>query len=348
VQAGLVLTLADAGEETDVWDDSLAAAHRSGSAFALCAAKTFRAKLSVVQGALAEAETDAREALHLADRWGVDVGVPYPAAYLVDALCEQGRLDDAALAITDLALDGELPDDGHHHWLAESRARLRILGGDTRGGLLEMLDAGRRFDALGGRNPAWMAWRSSAALALGAGPRARELAEEEVELARRWGAPRAVGRALRALAAVGEPERRQDRLEEAVDVLRASNARLEYAKALTDLGAALRRANRRADARDPLRRGLEVAFICGAAPLVERAKIELAATGARPRRLVLSGPESLTPSERRVAAMAAENLTNRDIAQALFVTPKTVEMHLSSSYLKLGIKSRSQLAAALA
>jgi DNA-binding CsgD family transcriptional regulator len=82
--------------------------------------------------------------------------------------------------------------------------------------------------------------------------------------------------------------------------------------------------------------------------LVERAKTELAATGARPRRLVLSGPDSLTPSERRVAAMAAEDLTNRDIAQALFVTSKTVEMHLSNAYLKLGIKSRLQLAAALA
>ncbi len=131
-------------------------------------------------------------------------------------------------------------------------------------------------------------------------------------------------------------------------MLRESTARLEYAKALTDLGAELRRSNRRADARDPLRRGLELAFICGATPLVERAKTELAATGARPRRLVLSGPDSLTPSERRVAAMAAEDLTNRDIAQALFVTSKTVEMHLSNAYLKLGIKSRRQLAAALA
>jgi DNA-binding CsgD family transcriptional regulator len=351
VQAGLVLTLADLDEALDVWEASLAEAHRSGSAFALCAAKVFRAKLFVIRGALAEAESDAREALHLAESWGVALGLAYPAAYLVDALCEQGRLDEAERAITALGFGVELPDDGHYHWLAESRARLRILRGDVGGGLEEMLGAGRRFEALGGRNPAWMAWRSSAALALsalGEDPRARELAREEVELARRWTAAGGLGRALRAHAAVGESERRLERLEEAVDVLRESTARLEYAKALTDLGAELRRSNRRADARDPLRRGLELAFICGATPLVERAKTELAATGARPRRLVLSGPDSLTPSERRVAAMAAEDLTNRDIAQALFVTSKTIEMHLSNAYLKLGIKSRLQLAAALA
>jgi DNA-binding CsgD family transcriptional regulator len=71
------------------------------------------------------------------------------------------------------------------------------------------------------------------------------------------------------------------------------------------------------------------------------------ATGARPRRVALSGLDALTPSERRVAGMAAKEMTNRDIAQALFVTPKTVEVHLSSVYRKLGIASRAQLAGAL-
>jgi DNA-binding NarL/FixJ family response regulator len=83
-------------------------------------------------------------------------------------------------------------------------------------------------------------------------------------------------------------------------------------------------------------------------PVVQRAETELLATGARPRRISLRGVESLTPSERRVAEMAAEGPTNREIAQALFVTPKTVEVHLSSAYRKLEISSRSQLPAALA
>jgi DNA-binding CsgD family transcriptional regulator len=118
-------------------------------------------------------------------------------------------------------------------------------------------------------------------------------------------------------------------------------------KALVDLGAALRRANKRTEAREQLRLGLELAHKLGASGLAERAQTELAATGARPRRLMLSGLESLTPSERRVAEMAAENMTNKDIAQALFVTPKTVEVHLSSVYRKLEISSRAQLPEAL-
>jgi DNA-binding CsgD family transcriptional regulator len=118
---------------------------------------------------------------------------------------------------------------------------------------------------------------------------------------------------------------------------------LERAKSLTELGAALRRANQRAEARAPLREGLELAQRCNAAPVAERAHAELLATGARPRRVLRAGVDSLTPSERRVARMAAGGQTNREIAQALFVTPKTVEMHLSNVYRKLNITARSQL-----
>jgi DNA-binding CsgD family transcriptional regulator len=136
-------------------------------------------------------------------------------------------------------------------------------------------------------------------------------------------------------------------LHESVEILAESQWRLEHAKALVELGAALRRGNKRSDSREFLRQGLELAHKLGATALEERAQTELAATGARPRRLMLSGLESLTPSERRVAEMAAENMTNKDIAQALFVTPKTVEVHLSSVYRKLEISSRAQLPDAL-
>ena len=130
-------------------------------------------------------------------------------------------------------------------------------------------------------------------------------------------------------------------------MLAASPAKLEHAKARTDLGAALHRLNRRSEAREQLRRAVELATICGAAPLVERAESELFATGARPRRVALSGVAALTPSERRVAEMAAGGPTNREIAQALFVTQRTVEVHLTSIYRKLDISSRSQLTTAL-
>ena len=137
-------------------------------------------------------------------------------------------------------------------------------------------------------------------------------------------------------------------LEEAVETVKDSPAKLEHAKARTELGAALRRANRRAAAREQLRQAVELATICGAASLAARAEQESHATGARPRRVALSGVASLTPSERRVAEMAAEGPTNREIAQALFVTQRTVEVHLTSIYRKLAISSRSQLAVALA
>jgi DNA-binding NarL/FixJ family response regulator len=132
-----------------------------------------------------------------------------------------------------------------------------------------------------------------------------------------------------------------------VAVLAPSPATLDHAKARTDLGAALRRANHRTHAREHLRRARELATRCGAAPLAARAETELLATGARPRRVALRGVGALTPGERRVAELAAQGPTNREIAQALFVTPRTVEVHLSSVYRKLEIGSRAQLAGAL-
>ena len=150
--------------------------------------------------------------------------------------------------------------------------------------------------------------------------------------------------ALRAAGLVESGGEGLDLLRESAEVLASSPALLERARSLTELGAALRRANRRAEARRFLQDGLELSRRCGAAPVAERAHAELLATGARPRRLVRSGLESLTASERRVAYMATEGKTNREIAQDLFVTPKTIEMHLSNVYRKLDIRARSQLA----
>jgi DNA-binding CsgD family transcriptional regulator len=344
-----VLAMADLDEALVIYEDALAEAHRRGSIFAF--AKAFRAQTFLWRGDLAEAETECREAYAASEAWGTPARFSVLlAAFLADALMEQGKLDDAAIALARTGFGGPLPD-GIPLLFLDSRARLRLLRGDLAGGLEEMLEAGRRFEELGGRNPAFMAWRSHAALAhhlLDHLDEARRLAAEELELARTWGAPRALGAALRVAGLVEGGPRGLDRLEEAVAVLKDSPAKLEHAKARTELGAALRRANRRSEAREQLRHALELATICGALPLAARAETELLATGARPRRIALSGLESLTPSERRVAEMAAEGPTNREIAQALFVTPKTVEVHLSRVYRKLGISSRSQLPTALA
>jgi DNA-binding CsgD family transcriptional regulator len=136
-------------------------------------------------------------------------------------------------------------------------------------------------------------------------------------------------------------------LRQAVLVLEGCSARLEYARALVDLGAAVRRSGQRAQAREYLSRGLEIATVAGAKVLASTAREELLATGARPRRVRLDGVEALTVSERRVARMAANGRSNPEIAQALFVTRKTVEKQLAGVYRKLGIRSRSELAAQL-
>jgi DNA-binding NarL/FixJ family response regulator len=152
---------------------------------------------------------------------------------------------------------------------------------------------------------------------------------------------------LRAAALVGDGSTAIELLTEAVRVLERSPARLEHARALVDLGAALRRANRRVDARGPLRDGLRIAQQCTAGVLVERVRTELRAAGGRSARAAESGLARLTVSERRVAELAAEGLSNKEIAQALFVTCKTVETHLSRTYLKLNIARRAQLGRAL-
>jgi DNA-binding CsgD family transcriptional regulator/tetratricopeptide (TPR) repeat protein len=352
VLAATVLAMADLDEALAVYEDALAQAHRRGSSFAFAITKVFRAQTFIFRGDLAEAEAEAREALAAGEAWGTTARfLGHSAAFLAEALMEQGKLDDAAAALARAGTGESLPDDARLLFFPDVRARLRMLNGDLAGGLAEMLDTGRRFEAVGSRNPAFMAWRSHAALALlqlGRQDEAGRLAGEELELARTWGGPRALGAALRAAGLVEGGEHGLVLLEEAVQVLSNSPAKLEQAKARTELGAALRRANRRAQAREQLRQALELATICGAAPLAARAESELLATGARPRRIALSGVASLTPSERRVAEMAAEGPTNREIAQTLYVTQRTVEVHLTSIYRKLAISSRSQLAAALA
>jgi len=187
-------------------------------------------------------------------------------------------------------------------------------------------------------------WRAPAAIALqrlGEEDEARELAAEQLALARRWGAASDIGAALRLNARV-DAERRLELLEE------TAPWRLELARALVDLGTALRVARRRSDAHEPLRRAAELADACGARALRTRALDGLAALGDRPRKLMFSGAESLTASERRIAELASRGSSNRDIAQDLFVSPKTVENHLGRVYVKLAIKGRRELATALA
>ena len=345
VPASVLVYLDRFDEALAVYGDALERARRTGSAFLFVMISVLRSALLLRRGQLADAEADAR-AVEARPEYGT--WAP-PASLLAEVLIERGDSRAAAEAFDRTGAE-ELPNAWEQCFSEHRRGRLRILQGRLREGVDDLLAAGERFRALGCVNPAHAAWRSEAALALdrlGEREEALRLAHEELELARAWGAPRTLGKALRSAGLVEGGEGGLALLEEAVAVLSDSPAQLERARALTELGAALRRANRRAPAREPLADGLELAQRCGADALADRARDELVATGARPRRVARSGVDALTPSERRVAQLAAAGQTNREIAQRLFVTAKTVQTHLSHAYQKLDIRSRSQLPAAL-
>jgi DNA-binding CsgD family transcriptional regulator len=332
-------------------DQTLANVRRRGAIFHFSSLSMTRAIFHYAQGALIEAEADGRAALDTLPRRNVWF-VAAAHGWLAQILVERGAVDEAAELLD--AVEPTVPPDAFSRSpVLRGRTLVDAARGDHRAALAHAHELGAALAAFGHTTPAasYPAWRSLAALehhALGETAEAVALAREEVALARDWGVAGTLGRALRILGLIEGANNGIELIREAVALLAASPAKLEHAYALADLGAALRRANHRAEAREHLRQALELAQRAGAVLLAERAHEELIAAGARPRRVVQSGAASLTPSERRIAAMAAEGLSNRDIAQSLFVTLRTVEMHLSNAFRKLQISSRTQIAAALA
>jgi DNA-binding CsgD family transcriptional regulator len=347
------LLMADLDEAMTVLDAGVASAYRTGRTHALAWMILFRGVGWLWRGQLVEAAADLREAVRTtrATGEGSALGQLFVTSYLAKALVELGELAEAEAVLQAAGIPDPLPAFGLWFLPLDAKAQLLRAQGHHERALRAARGAGHFYDEVYQMsNPAQVAWRSEAALclhSLGRVDQARRCVARELELARRWGAPRALGRALRVTGLVRGTDDGLPLLYEAVDVLEKSPARLEYAKALIDLGAALRRAGQRGEARRQLEDGMELAHRCGAAQLAAHAQAELRSTGARPRRPRASGPEALTPSERRVAELAAEGHSNRDIAQQLFVTIKTVEVHLSNTYRKLGITRRDQLARSL-
>jgi DNA-binding CsgD family transcriptional regulator len=272
-------------------------------------------------------------------------------AFMIVALIDRDAADQARAMLDAAGLGGQLGATWQYTVTRWARGCLHAAAGDHAAAVSDLLAAGELTTRWGVLNPALIPWRSGAALSLAAlGDRreARRLCAQEIGIARQWGAGRGLGIALRAVGVAEGGDRGTGLLAEAVSVLRRCPARLELARALLDLGAAHRRAGERTRAREHLRESLDLAHALGGLALAGRARQELIAAGGRPRRNAISGPDALTPSELRVAQLAAAGQTNRQIAQALFITQRTVENHLTSSYGKLGISSRPELPAALA
>ena len=349
-----VMALRGAGlpdEAVSTFNQAIAQARRRGDVFNVAYLLMWRGQCQTDRGDLRAAVADLREAIDLGVAYGMLAAWPYNIGFLARALLEQGEADEAARVIDQGDFPEQLPlDQFHLVYVRLYRSRLRIETGSPERGVEELLQVGETVRRLPFDNPScvpWRRWSAEGLRRLDRNDAARALADEELALARRWGDPIAIGACLRVLGLVEGGTAGIGSLREAVEVLAGSEARLGHARALVDLGAALRRANRRTEARGRLREGVDLARRVGAFGLVERANDEIAASGGRRRKVVQTGLDALTASERRVAQLAADGMSNKEIAQALFVTIKTVEVHLSRAYRKLEISSRAQLDNAL-
>jgi DNA-binding CsgD family transcriptional regulator len=329
-----------------LYEDGLVAARRRGAIQEMVGFSASRATASFDCGALADAEADARWALERAQ----GVRRIHAVSEVIRVLVERDALDAAEDEMNRL-VDPCASDSAELVRFLGARGRLRGAQGRAQEALSDFLECGQRCAPLGLLTLSAVPWRAEAALvhaALGNTEGARRLAGEQLELARAFGRPRTLGISLRACGLVEGGERGLELLAEAVSTLEGSQSPLELARGRTDFGAALRRAGRRVQARAELERALDLAHHLGARRIANQARAELIAAGAKPRRDAITGRDALTAGELRVARLASKGLTNREIAQALFITTKTAKAHLSRVYRKLEITRRNQLAGALA
>jgi DNA-binding CsgD family transcriptional regulator len=306
-----------------------------------------RATIALAQGSLQAAQIEAETGLRLVQ--APHFVVPQLVAVAIIVQIERGALTAAAELAPIVEALGVSEDRTFTWQFLVARGRLRIAQGHVREGVDDLLWCGERLEALSLHWPGdWRAYAAPALAALGERQKAAGLASQQLEIARRVGVAGPLGLSLRAAALAISGEERLGLLQEAVSVLESSTARLELAHAVADLGTELSRAGRRKEGRDAQRTALELARQCGAIALADRALAELQAGPGRRARAELTGPSALTAAEWQVCRQAADGRTNREIAQALFVTEKTVERHLSNAYHKLGVRSRFQLPAAIA
>jgi DNA-binding CsgD family transcriptional regulator len=351
----LVLATLAVADEVDAAlrgaDEILTQARTRGAALTVVTLSALRALIALRRGDLAAAQADAQTAIDLAPELLGARFVIFAVSAAILAGLERDETPASLrrlIARTGVRYDAEFTSSSQ---LRYASGVLHAAAGEHEAALEELSRCGLDDPAFGGENPAMLPWRSAAALSLaelGRHEEARSLTADELRRAEAFGAPRAIGIALRAHALVGPRAEQLTGLGRALAVLEPSVARLEHARVLVDLGATLRAAGQRTAAREPLLQARAVATRCGARALEERARTELAAVGIRRGTAEHAGAESLTPSEQRVVQLAATGATNREIAQALFVTEKTVETHLGRAFRKLDVASRRQLPDALA
>jgi DNA-binding CsgD family transcriptional regulator len=332
---------------TDICTAVLHAARATGAVSAHASASYFRGVASHARGHLIDAQADAEQAINVGEtEWH-----PYLVPSLVlraNALIDRAELVEAESTLVRAAAIGgngmlEVP------WTAHAKGRLALASHRPAVAIDLFLQAGTYLtDTLHAEHTVlpWRADAARAAMLLGNKVLARELIDAELTAAEHKQARAGRGRALRLLGILTGMPAGLDLLIEATEILGSTDAELDHAGALTDLGGALRRCGRRTGAREPLLDALAITQRLEAHQLTRRIRDELAAAGIRAR-ISTKPTGSLTPSERRVADLASRGLTNKEIAQYLFITPKTVEYHLRHVYQSLNIPGRRHLASAL-
>jgi DNA-binding SARP family transcriptional activator/tetratricopeptide (TPR) repeat protein len=344
--AMLPLIVGDRDEAMTYFEFAMLDAHRRGSLFAITGMYLWRGFTLFWRGDLIDAEEELALAFDQAESWGYGPDtLQWNAAHLSWCLTERGKLADARRALLRAPERGGW-SDGARYWC---NARLELLIAEGR--YEDAAEAGEEYARRFARyhNPAAARWSSLRAVALdqlGMKRKALELASEELDRARDWGAPGTVARSLRVLGLL-EGAEGLERLEEAVEVVSRAPSRLELAKSLAALGITRRRAGRPDYAREPLSRAHELAEVCGAERLLGQIRTQMLAVGVEPASATPRGVGALTASERRVAALAAAGRAEREIAQELFVTPRMIEIKLGNALRKLGASSQGELALAL-
>ena len=337
-------------DAADVVAQALDHSRATGSQAGFGRASWLQAEIDHRAGDLLSAEAHAQSAYAIAAEGGSLWMRMMSGALLAQILADRGELARAREVLDQLDISILAPDERLARTVRYARAHAALLAGHPEQAVSEF----ERLQASFRAAPAWRArfatGMTSYAIALtmiGRTDQASQAAEDEFAWAKTWGAPRFIGMALRAKAHATHDIDRIQALQAAVTALENTPARLELARALGDLGSTLRRQNHRVAAREPLRRALDLTLRCRADGLADHLRGELRAAGAKPRRDAVTGRNALTASETRIAEMAATGKTNAQIAQALFLTPGTIEKHLTSVYAKLDITTRRELPAAL-
>ena len=346
-----ILMVADCLEEAEQHlHRVLATALERGLLFPLALARGYLARIAFQRGDLARAREHT--ALGAEGLRRPHFALPVLHAAQIDLLIEDDDLDRAETVLQDGVLaHGAAPDNSFHLWLLGARTRLRLAQGRFEAALLDAHTCQQLYERWGAPDfqdfpdVPWRLYAAQALHALGEDAKAAEYVDGQLALAERFGSRRLAAGALRTAGSIAAKSDDAVRLSsDAAEAFLACDARLEAARALEQLGELLLDQGRRPAGLEALAQAADLAAQCHAQEMAHRVASTATHAGPRHERRLSRGLHAFTPSERKIARMVANGLSNREIADQLFLSQKTVEAHLSRAYRKLGVSSRTQLA----